>query len=111
MGIMTHLVEALRIMDEKGRRAADHHSYMLWEKEWIALRHEIIEAVFVASPQPTDSMAEEKPCIECGQIGRHLFGCKMPKLDSADGATECHCESPAWPLDPCVNCGGMPPLI
>lgn len=49
MGIMTHLVEALRIMDEKGRRAADHHSYMLWEKEWIALRHEIIEAVFVAS--------------------------------------------------------------
>ena len=31
--------------------------------------------------------------------------------DSADGATECHCESPAWPLDPCVNCGGMPPLI
>ena len=61
MGAMTHLIEALRIMDEKGRRAADHHSYMLWEKEWGALRHEIIEAVFVASPQPADP-ADDNIC-------------------------------------------------
>ena len=32
--------------------------------------------------------------------------------DSADEAIgECHCESLAWILGPCVNCGGNPPLI
>jgi len=49
MGIMTHLVEAIRIMDEKGRRAYDHNSYMLWEKEWEALRLEMMEAIFIAA--------------------------------------------------------------
>lgn len=23
----------------------------------------------------------EKPCIECDEVGKHLFGCKIPKLD------------------------------
>ena len=85
--------------------AKDISDKLMWAADTIDALHKQIAS------QQADAMAEEKPCIECGEIGRHLFGCRMPKLDSADGATECHCESPAWPLGPCVNCGGMPPLI
>jgi len=25
--------------------------------------------------------AYQKPCIECGETGKHLLGCKTPRLD------------------------------
>ena len=46
MGILTHLIEAVRIIDEKGRQNPERNSRMLWEKDWEALRLEIISAIF-----------------------------------------------------------------
>lgn len=43
------LIEAIRIMDEKGRRAIDHKSIILWEKEWDNLRTQLIDALFLAN--------------------------------------------------------------
>ena len=71
MSIMTHLVEALRIMDERGRRANDHKSYMLWEKEWNALRHEIIEAVFLVS-LPTSRFTLTRKAVAALAKLKHL---------------------------------------
>ena len=49
--IGSHLVEAIRIMDERGRRLADQKSIALWETEWVVLRNEIFEALCLPSQE------------------------------------------------------------
>lgn len=46
--IVTHLVTALYIMDDKGRSNVDDNSKMLWNKDWDRLRMELIDALFLA---------------------------------------------------------------
>jgi hypothetical protein len=38
------LVDAIAIMDEKGRRNPEGNSYMLWEKDWNNLRAILLKA-------------------------------------------------------------------
>lgn len=36
--IRNNIIDAIAIMDEKGRANEGDNSYMLWKKEWTALR-------------------------------------------------------------------------
>ena len=42
--IADNLIEALSIMDERGRKNKGNNSYLLWKKEWEELRSYIYTA-------------------------------------------------------------------
>jgi len=47
--------------------------------------HDCLESLCPLNPANSaelcDTPDSECRCLECGEVGKHLFGCKMPKFD------------------------------
>jgi len=76
----TRIVEALAVMDGKGRRNPEGNSYMLWEKDWNCLRRLLL--ALAAQPAPAVDVAE---VVEV--LGRCLRECEIWRAEAY-----CDCE-------------------